>query len=61
MNYFLSRTILKIFEGSLLVFTLGNLLFSIIIHEKYLNVLNIISLVIAVIYVGFIALATTNV
>jgi hypothetical protein len=33
LNYFLSRMILKFFEGSLLIFTIGNLIFSIVIHD----------------------------
>lgn len=58
MNYFLSRIILKLFEGSLLIFTIGNLIFSIVIHEYYLNSLNLVSLGIALIYVGFITFAS---
>jgi hypothetical protein len=60
MNYFLTRTILKIFEGSLLIFTIGNLIFSIVIHDYYLNIVNLISLGIALIYVSFITFASTG-
>lgn len=58
MNYFLSRTILKMFESSLPIFTIGNLIFSIVIHEYYLNIINLISLGIALLYVGFITFAS---
>ena len=33
MDYFLSRTILKMFEAGLLIFTIGNLVFSIVIQH----------------------------
>jgi hypothetical protein len=60
IDYSLSRSVLKLFEGSLLVFALGNLLFSMIIHDRYLNIINLISLGIALIYVGFITFAPSN-
>jgi len=57
ISYSLSRSILKLFEGSLLVFTVGNSMFSIIIHDSYLNIINLVSLVLALVYGGFITLA----
>lgn len=63
MNYFLSRTILKLFEASLLIFAVGNLLFSIVIHRNLKGdsyVINIISVSIALIYILFIYLAPNS-
>lgn len=58
IGYFLSRIILKMFEGSMLVFTVGNLIFGSAIYGDYhVDIINIISLGIAFIYVCFIALA----
>jgi len=54
--------ILKMFEGSLLVFALGNLIFSSAIYgEYYVDVINVISLGIALLYICFIFLAPASI
>lgn len=53
IDFELSRAILKIFECSLLLFAVGNLLFSLVLHKAYLNKLNVASLVISALYCAF--------
>ena len=50
-NYSLSKNVLTLFEGSVLVFATGNFIFSLMHHEQRVNTTNVIGLVIAVIYV----------
>jgi hypothetical protein len=57
MDFFLSRTILKIFEASLFIFAFGNFVFSIVVHNKYVNSVNIAALVITGLYTLFIMFA----
>jgi hypothetical protein len=57
LGYYLTRNVLKIFEFSLLIFALGNLFFSIIVHDNHLNIINIISVSISLLYCCFIAFA----
>lgn len=48
---------LKIFETSLFVFALGNLIFSSVIHNDYINSVNIAALIITGAYAIFIMFA----
>lgn len=51
LGYFLSRVIFKVFEGSLFIFTVGNLIFSTVIYgDNKVDIINIISLCIAFLY-----------
>jgi hypothetical protein len=59
LGYFLSRVIFKVFEGSLLVFTVGNLIFSTVIYgESRIDIINIISLGIAFVYTCIVMFAS---
>ena len=57
MDFFLSRTILKIFEASLFIFALGNFVFSIVLHKQYVNSVNVAALIITGLYALFIMFA----
>lgn len=57
MDFALSRTMLKIFETSLFVFALGNFIFSIVLHNNYVNPVNIAALIISGLYSCFILFA----
>lgn len=57
MDFALSRTMLKIFETSLFVFAAGNFIFSIVLHNNYVNPVNVASLIITGIYSCFILFA----
>jgi hypothetical protein len=50
-NYSLSRNVLVLFEGSILVFACGNVIFSMMHHHSKLPIINIVGLAIAGFYV----------
>ncbi len=51
LGFFLSKVIFKVFECSLLVFTVGNLIFSAVISgENRIDMINLISFGIALVY-----------
>lgn len=50
-NYSLSKNVLTLFEGSILIFAAGNFIFSLMHHGYQVNTANIIGLVIAILYV----------
>jgi hypothetical protein len=58
LGFFLSKVIFKVFESSLLIFTIGNLIFSAVIYgSNRIDLINLISLGIAFVYTCFILLA----
>jgi hypothetical protein len=57
MDFFLSRTMLKIFEVSLFVFAFGSFLFSVVLHNRFVNSVNIASLILTGLYTLFIMFA----
>jgi Ca2+/Na+ antiporter len=44
----------------LIVFVVGNLIFSIVLHDGYVNYINLVSVVLAVIYIAFIMFSSTS-
>lgn len=57
MDFSLSRTLLKIFEASLLVGALGSYIFSIVLHNNYVNSVNVATLIITGVYTLFLIFA----
>jgi hypothetical protein len=58
LGFFLSNVIFKVFESSLLIFTIGNLIFSTVVYgENRIDPINLISVGIAFIYTCIIVLA----
>ena len=52
-SFYLTRNILKIFEACIWVFALGTCIFAIYIHDSKVNILNLVTLGVASIYVWF--------
>lgn len=53
LDFFLSRTMLKVFEASILIAALGNYVFSIVLHNDYVNGVNVAALIVAGVYTLF--------
>lgn len=52
-SFFLTRIILKAFEASIFIFALGVFVFGIYIHNTPINILNLVTLGISIIYLWF--------
>lgn len=52
-SFYLTRNILKIFEACIWIFALGTYIFGIYIHNSALNILNLVGLGVASIYLWF--------
>lgn len=61
VDFVLSRNAIKLFESSLFVFAAGNFLFSMVMHHKYVNWVNVMGLVIAFVYVLVIVFMPTKI
>lgn len=51
MDFFLSRTMFKILEGSLVAFAIGNYLFGSVLQDNYLSPVNLAAIIITIAYV----------
>ena len=52
-SFYLTRNILKIFEACVWIFALGTYIFGIYVHNSPLNILNLVGLGIATVYLWF--------
>lgn len=52
-SFYLTRNILKIFEACIWIFAVGTCIFAIYVHQAKINILNLITLGIASLYIWF--------